>query len=340
MPHLDNVSISIEEDPFHIPETVLTRYLYSKSEVIASLCMALLDRNKDEALFWGYELYFSGFDEETFGILSQIYESYYRLVNPKLASYLWRMTMEWNDDRTLHHILGSIIVNMIFRQASLISVLVQREIDVYHANAELTDELELIDYIMNGAVIPDEKRIRIMFTVSDIEPYVNPVHEKGKGWKILRERCRYTPRRYAIDIMASIPIPLTINDTVVMQSIISGIDLNCVSGTDILQNWTYFASFSPVWRERLREFGGKQNHETMMIEFSDDELFEQFHCLYGYEPDEQDGSVIDKYLNRSEKPQQMKWNEFCGRYHTSVIKIAPIKIRHPSHKIDEQIMAV
>ena len=39
---------------------ILTRYLYKKSQVEYSLFISLLNRDCNEALFWTYELYFSG----------------------------------------------------------------------------------------------------------------------------------------------------------------------------------------------------------------------------------------------------------------------------------------
>ena len=44
---------------------IYTRCLYDKKAVEFSLLIALLDRNREEALFWTYELYHSGFKEET-----------------------------------------------------------------------------------------------------------------------------------------------------------------------------------------------------------------------------------------------------------------------------------
>jgi hypothetical protein len=43
---------------------VLTRYLYNKSEVEISFTKSLFDRKPDDALFWGYELYYSGFTDD------------------------------------------------------------------------------------------------------------------------------------------------------------------------------------------------------------------------------------------------------------------------------------
>jgi hypothetical protein len=56
---------------------VLTRYLYNKSEVEISFTKSLFDRKPDDALFWGYELYYSGFTDEVFEIVLRIYTAYW-----------------------------------------------------------------------------------------------------------------------------------------------------------------------------------------------------------------------------------------------------------------------
>ena len=54
---------------------IFTRYLYNKTEVKQSLFIALLNRKRDEAMFWAYELYFSGFGTD---ILSMCIVKYTR----------------------------------------------------------------------------------------------------------------------------------------------------------------------------------------------------------------------------------------------------------------------
>ena len=53
---------------------IFTRYLYLKDEVEIALLASLLNK-KDDALFWAFELYFSGFESELIEILWKIYEN-------------------------------------------------------------------------------------------------------------------------------------------------------------------------------------------------------------------------------------------------------------------------
>ena len=87
-----------------------TRYLYLEDEVRYSLMMSLLERNKEESLFWLYELYFSGFD--VFGYLFNLYELLY-ITKKSILNEMEELHNEWLIDKNKHHIPGTFIINMI-----------------------------------------------------------------------------------------------------------------------------------------------------------------------------------------------------------------------------------
>ena len=60
-------------------ELVLTRYLFSYDEVKHSLFIEILDGNVGAALYWGYELYWSGYEEDTFEWLLKTYDLMFEL---------------------------------------------------------------------------------------------------------------------------------------------------------------------------------------------------------------------------------------------------------------------
>jgi len=91
-------------------EIAYTRYLYVEDEVCYSLMLALLERNKEESLFWAYELYFSGF--KIFDYLFNLYEGLY-ITKKNILSGLKELHNEWLIDKTKHHIIGTFIINMI-----------------------------------------------------------------------------------------------------------------------------------------------------------------------------------------------------------------------------------
>jgi hypothetical protein len=64
-------------------------------------------------------------------------------------------------------------------------------------------------------------------------------------------------------------------------------------------NWLYYASFSPIWSERIQKYGGKLNHERQMVEFQEDpndDLMQEFYGQFGYEPDEQSRETQEKSI--------------------------------------------
>jgi hypothetical protein len=51
---------------------VMTRYLYVKEEVVVAILTSMLD-NDPITIYWAYELYYSGFEEETIELIFKIY---------------------------------------------------------------------------------------------------------------------------------------------------------------------------------------------------------------------------------------------------------------------------
>ena len=73
-------------------------------------------------------------------------------------------------------------------------------------------------------------------------------------------------------------------------------------GSRISQNedwrelWLYLASECPIWKTRIKKFGGEVDHPRREIQFVHEDYEEQFRNLYDMEPDEQPWSVLDKWL--------------------------------------------
>ena len=75
------------------PNFVFTRYLYEKEEVKLSLLFAILKR-KEEASFWAYELYYSGFKDELKDLFWSIYYDFFATLNPAFKIYLLKQLKE------------------------------------------------------------------------------------------------------------------------------------------------------------------------------------------------------------------------------------------------------
>ena len=70
-------------------DIVFTRYLYLKDEVTISLLVNILQKN-DDAIFWAYELYYSGFKHELFDFIWKIYYDFFATLNPDFGAYLFK----------------------------------------------------------------------------------------------------------------------------------------------------------------------------------------------------------------------------------------------------------
>jgi len=88
---------------------IFTRYLYLKSGLLESLENSILKNDFQESLFWAYEIYFSGFEEEIFDFIFGIIERYYKNF-PKLTVFLKKKRKEKNEET-----LGTILKNMCLR---------------------------------------------------------------------------------------------------------------------------------------------------------------------------------------------------------------------------------
>lgn len=67
---------------------VFTRYLYIKDEVRIALLISILNKNKEEAMFWSDELYYSGFEDELGSLISKIVYDFFMTMNPCLVKLL------------------------------------------------------------------------------------------------------------------------------------------------------------------------------------------------------------------------------------------------------------
>jgi hypothetical protein len=87
-----------------------TRFLYEKEEVELSLLICLLQK-KESALFWGYELYYSGFQEDLINLIWKIYYYFYAALNLSFESYLAINLKDLNEDK-----LARVLINLTYRK--------------------------------------------------------------------------------------------------------------------------------------------------------------------------------------------------------------------------------
>jgi len=123
---------------------------------LESLEKSVLKRDLNESLFWAYEIYFSGFEEEIFGFLFQLMERYFTNF-PKLIKFLKKKEREWKETKQ-EEILGTFLKNLCLRD---------------HTGTETT-----------------KRQVYIIINPKDIDCFRNM--ETIPSYKILGQKCIYS----------------------------------------------------------------------------------------------------------------------------------------------------
>lgn len=100
----------------------LTRYLYELSEVKGNLLLALLNKNKEQTLFWAFEYYYSGYIYETINFIILIYYDFFYVLNPSFEKYFFvklkKISLE-NENEELALFIQLMLNNLIHRPYTL-----------------------------------------------------------------------------------------------------------------------------------------------------------------------------------------------------------------------------
>jgi hypothetical protein len=117
---------------------VFTRYLYLKDEVRTALLLSILNKS-DDAIFWAYELYYSGYKNELFAFIWQIYYDFFATLNPSFGAYLSKkLGSKEIEDR----LVSSIVQNLLIRSFNTDVFLLRTISECFELDVE--DDLERI----------------------------------------------------------------------------------------------------------------------------------------------------------------------------------------------------
>lgn len=284
-----STSLCISTEPI-----IFTRYLYNKTEVKQSLFIALLDRNLDEAMFWAYELYFSGFDTDVFEYVINIYREIYSLLNPKLVLFIEKLVIIWSKDKSRHWTIGSIIRTLISRNYD-INNFVNTYLNVKCKNPIITTQ--------------PKNKLCISLSNADIEKYTTLV--TGRADTILQRACKYAVHK-EYNQLFDIQIP----KITVIRDI-------------YYYHWLYYCLDTPIWRQRIFKYNGRLNHEDKKVEFDDEDSLQEFYDNWGYYPDEQPMRVDEKTIGISYEDKNISIMEFCMQYKANpIVKKVKITNKH------------
>ena len=156
-----------------------TRYLYEKEEVKLSLMMCILNKKDEEAVFWSYELFYSGLSFELTELLWSIYYDFYAVLNPNFEKYLNTKLKTHLQEEKLklgeEKIIAMIINNFIIRPFSL-DVFLLRMFYInydfdnsYIANYKIEDEYSIAKKELLHLLDDENYMLLASFILVDIE---------------------------------------------------------------------------------------------------------------------------------------------------------------------------
>lgn len=251
----------------------LTRYLYSLDEVKHSLLLSILDKNSEEALFWVYEIYHSGLPEHAFSLVTNIYDDLFVFDNPDLLKPFQRILKAYEESpfaptEYVEVGLGTMVHNLCLRKYR-IDHFMETYIGVVcepHPNLEPNSK---------------KKCFYVTLTPESVAQYkTKPPIERP--YLYLREVCKFSIRKEANAVFG---------------------DVSDGNYTDLfVRHWLYFASRSPIWKERVEEFGGVVNDATKKVVFyneageEDEDRECEFYDVWNMDPDEQPLEIITRII--------------------------------------------
>ena len=137
----------------NLPDLVFTQYLYIKEEVCIALLVSILNKS-DDAIFWAYELYHSGFKHEFFNLIWKIYYDFFATLNPAFEVYLLKKHKEWlreNGD-SQDKFVSSIIQTLLFRPFNTDMFLLRNICEKFDIDISYTKEITNIDELKDNMI--------------------------------------------------------------------------------------------------------------------------------------------------------------------------------------------
>lgn len=292
---------------------VFTRYLYIKDEVKLALLISLLN-NSDKALFWAYELFWSGFQIELFGLLLKIYYDFFATLNPTFELYLnKKQTIYLSELDKREKIIASIVNNLLIRAFNTDVFMMRKVCELFELDPEFSERAEVYQILTIKEELLDTQFVptKIILLAKMLTEKVSKKLEENnnnKNEKKKKKRDFYvkvdSESMLQYRTLTVSPVYRTlarackfgIND----DKMLSLFKLERTKEPNLLDkynnNWLYQASFSPGWFERIRLFKGYVDYTNQKVKFITEEAEEDFYEKYGYEPDEQPLETKEKAI--------------------------------------------
>jgi hypothetical protein len=311
---------------------VFTRYLFIKEEVRIALLFSILNKDEDDALYWGFELYWSGFKWELIALIWKIYYDFFATLNSSFAVYLQKnveqIASAENSENNLENsekILGTILMTLCHRPFNTDVFMARNIADQYEMGEQNEDEYrnqmfhafnrakdtDTIITMLNGSkyVTFQVRYIASVFVEKHNEDNNNN-HKCKKKKKIIILANEEDVSPYRMLEAPSLPeahLPITSIDK---WGALQMFQLTRHQYPRLMQiyhnHWLYHASFSPIWSHRLRAHRAYADHTKQCVCFMDEDLQEEFFEKYNLEPDEQPTDIQQKSMGMSSAENSWK----------------------------------
>jgi hypothetical protein len=270
--NVENELELIEIDHPLKPQKVLTKNLYNKYDVLASLAFAILDKDIEQSIFWVCELFESGWGEEVADYLWTMYEQMFDQ-NILLGKFLKKMVPRFAEGP---HIVATMARNLAdpSRKYSIAKFMnPDPDMDIQYKPFDRTESKIFVQYKCR----------------KDVEKYYPNDESRRKNWT---QNLKYASRKDLREFFGY-------NE---------GNEENETESWQLHRDhWLYFASFAPIWKSRIDEHGGLQNHETMDIEFAYATKEDEFYHKYCYDLDEQSIEIQEKVVAFQNKKNEAQF---------------------------------
>jgi hypothetical protein len=261
-------------------EPIFTRYLYEKREAMHALLVSLLKRQMRAALFWTYELYFSGFEQETWDWTQCIYEEFYKLRNPRYERHVLSKYQEWTETRN-PELIGSVIMTLSHRSSSISLYFERNGIRIPESETPLIPE----KYVFLFNFLQDYATKDVPVKLADVSRFAIP-----------KQATRYLMDNNGLELL---------NDGAIREAYL---------GPD----WLYYCHETPLWAKRIQEHGGKVDLLKKRVAFPCDDSLEAFYDKYGLEPDEQSNQIHEKHGIMMDSYLPYSLDAFISYYHSTL----------------------
>jgi len=317
---------------------IFTRNLYEKGSVLYSLWYSLLNRDREQAKFWAYEFYYSGFKKEFFKYIWETYYRFYAYNNTHLEKFLLRRTLEWLEDENKEWIIGNIVDNLCLREMSLESWFMMcnfimsfpEQLDTWIQQIEESKSKEESFNVIEKCSIHfrihnnNKKRIidslretfdKIKFL--DSRMFLTACYARimsiifvvmrGKEKRLYLKENPEEIKRYKTPFVV---VRNNFKRTKPKTGYIAHFDPTEDKLTiEDYENWLLYAYQSPIWKTRIEKCGGKLVDDEIV--FGTDVQEEEFYGKYGMEPDEQPKEIQEKWLGKKDFES---WDDLYEKY--------------------------